>query len=106
MAKVIRPRGEDVRRFMLENVEKYPAGITTFTAKHFGITRQAAHRHLRNLVEEKALNFTGTTSDRVYRLCPLLQWQKSFVIQPGLEEHVVWEQEIEPIVGKLPENVV
>lgn len=106
MTTSIRPRGEDVRRFILGNVEKNPTGITTLTAQHFGISRQAAHRHLKNLVVEKALTSSGKTSDRLYKLSALLEWQETYEIKPGLAEDIVWTKDIDPIVGIFPENVV
>jgi len=106
MTTLIRPRGEDVRRFILGNVEKNPAGITTLTAQHFSISRQAAHRHLKNLVAENALTSSGKTSDRIYKLSALLEWQATYEINPTLAEDLVWTKDIEPIVGTFSENVV
>jgi anti-sigma regulatory factor (Ser/Thr protein kinase) len=106
MTERIQERGSHVRRYILENVEKNPGGITTQTAKHFSISRQAAHRHLRNLVKEKALTTVGTTRNIAYKICSQFEWQTSCKIVPGLAEHEVWEKHIEPIVAQFPSNVV
>ena len=106
MADRIRARGSTIRQFILENVEKNPSGITTQTAKHFSITRQAAHRHLKNLVAENALTTAGKTRDIVYKLAPLFEWKTSCKIVPGLAEHEVWDTHIEPVVKHFPDNVV
>jgi len=102
----VRARGQDIRQFILENVEKNSSGITTLTAKHFSITRQAAHRHLRNLIAEGALTASGKTRNLTYKLCPLLEWQHTYKLELGLAEDLVWTNDIEPIVGNFPENVV
>ncbi len=106
MVTRVRARGQDIRQFILENVEKNATGITTLASKHFSITRQAAHRHLRNLIAEGALTSSGITRNRVYRLCPLLEWQQTYTLAPGLAEDLVWTKDLESIVGNFPENVV
>jgi len=101
----VRARGEDIRRFILEHVEKHPNDVSKLTAQHFSITRQAVNKHLRRLVHEKSLTESGETRKRVYKLAPLLEWQHEYTIEPGLEEHVVWDQDISQVLGEQPENV-
>jgi uncharacterized protein DUF4325 len=102
----IRARGEDVRRFILEHVEKHPNDVSKVAANHFDITRQAVNKHLRRLVYEKCLTETGETRQRIYKLAPLLESRKVYVISPELEEHVLWDQDIAPTLGSMPENVM
>ena len=45
----VRGRGEKVRRFILNHVEKHPTDIAKLTAEHFEITRQAVNKHLQKL---------------------------------------------------------
>lgn len=106
MAVRIRARGEDIREFILEHVEKTPGGITTLAAKHFSITRQAAHRHVRNLISEGALQATGKTRNLTYKLCPLFEWRHTYKLEPGLAEDLAWTKDVEPLVGSFPENVL
>ena len=40
----IRARGEDIRKFILNNVEKHPGDISKVTSDHYGITRQAVNK--------------------------------------------------------------
>ncbi len=105
MAVRVRARGEGVRQFILENVEKHSGRITALTADRFSITRQAAHRHLRNLVSEGALAQKGKTRNRTYQLCPLLEHQQWFTFGPGIDEDFAWSQHVDPIIGNFPENV-
>ncbi len=102
----VRRRGEGVRQFILENVERHSHAMTALTSEKFNISRQAAHRHLKNLVSEGALAQKGHTRNRTYQLTPLLQHQESFTFAPGIDEDFAWAQHVEPIVGKFPENVV
>lgn len=103
---MVRARGEDVRRYILEHVEKHPADISRMTSDHFGISRQAVNKHLQKLTSEHALTETGKTRSRSYKLCPLLEWRGHYEINPDLAEDVVWRNEIAPVLGQLPDNVM
>lgn len=100
----VRVRGESVRRYIIENVEKYPKDISRRTAEKFGITRQAVNKHLRRLTDEKCLTEKGETRSRVYKLASISEWRKSYRID-GLQEDIVWRDDVAPALGELPENV-
>lgn len=101
----VRPRGEDIRRYILENVEKHSADIARKTADRFGITRQGVSKHLQRLVSEKALTHTGNTRSRSYKLSALVEWRGSYEIKEGIAEDVVWRADIAPVLGEMPDNV-
>jgi anti-sigma regulatory factor (Ser/Thr protein kinase) len=100
----VRERGEHIRRFILEHLERHPRDIGRITAEHFAITRQAVNKHLRRLAGEGCLTETGNTRSRTYKLAPLSTWQRAYAIVPGLEEDVVWTNDVRPVLGPLPEN--
>lgn len=102
----VRARGEDVRRYIIDNVDKNHANISKITAEHFKITRQAVNKHLQRLTEEKILTETGNTRSRSYKLCPLVEWRKDYVITPEIAEDVVWTDDIRPVLGQIPDNVM
>ncbi len=102
----IRARGEDIRRFILEQVEKSPSDISKVTAAKYKITRQAVNKHLRRLRMEGALIRSGKTRAMVYRLAHLSEWREIYDIQPGLAEDVVWTRDIKGDLGVLPDNVL
>jgi len=58
------------------------------------------------LIAEGALTPSGKTRNRVYKLCPLADWQQTYDLKSGLAEDLVWTNDVEPIVGQFPENVV
>ncbi len=101
----VNSRGEDIRRYILDHVESHPADIAKVTAEHFGITRQAANKHLKRLAAEKALMESGKTKGKVYSLCPLSEWEKVYTLDSTLAEDIVWREDIIPVLGKLPDNV-
>lgn len=102
----VRSRGENIRRFIIQHVEKYPDQIAGVTAKKFNISRQAIYKHIKKLTEEKALIAEGSTRNRSYKLYPLVQWRKIYKPHDELAEDIVWRLDIEPQIGKMPENVV
>lgn len=105
MAK-IRTRGEDIRRFILNQVEKHPADICKIAAKHFRITRQAVNKHLQKLTAERALSESGHTKSRIYKLSPISEWRQTYQLSPQLAEDIVWRTDIQAILGTMPSNVL
>jgi len=102
----IRARGEDVRRFILEHLEKHPNDLAKVTAEHFGITRQAVHKHLQRLRLEHAILESGKTRNRIYKLAPLLEWRENYEITPELAEDRVWRDNVSRTLGDMPDNVL
>jgi predicted transcriptional regulator len=60
----VRARGEEVRGFILANIERNPGDIARLVTEQFDINRQAANKHLKNLVAEGALLAEGRTQYR------------------------------------------
>lgn len=101
----VRKRGEQIRQFVLENVEDHPSDIAALAAQEFDITRQAVNKHIKRLVEQKALLVKGTTNGRSYYLHPQIEWSKKYPLSASLEEYIVWHSDIKPLLTNLPDNV-
>ena len=101
----VRARGEDIRRFILENIEKHPSDVSKKTAEHFKITRQAVSKHLHRLISENALSQTGQTRNRSYKLAPIKEWKRKYQTSPELAEDLVWTNDLAPVFGEMPENI-
>ena len=104
MSKV-RRRGEQIRQFILENVEKHPKDVANLASHEFSISRQAVNKHIQRLVKQKSLVVSGSTRSRVYKLCPLEKWSKIYDLGSNLAEDIVWDSDIKPLTSDLPENV-
>lgn len=102
----VRARGEQIRRYVLEHVQAHPQEVGQLAAERFSISRQAINKHLQRLAKEGALSEKGKTRNRSYALAPLSEWRKQFALGPDLEEHILWQDDIGPVLGKLPENVL
>jgi STAS-like domain of unknown function (DUF4325) len=101
----VRARGEDIRRFIVENVDKHLGDIASLTANQFSISRQAVNKHLKNLTSEGALTASGRTRNRVYKLCAQLENRGAYKFAQGINEDIAWDRSIEPFVRNFPENV-
>jgi anti-sigma regulatory factor (Ser/Thr protein kinase)/biotin operon repressor len=101
----VRKRSEQIRQFILSNVEKHPRDVASLAAQEFSITRQAVNKHIQNLVEQKALIVRGSTRNKIYQLHPLIEWTKTYSLNNKLEEDIVWDSDIKPLVVELPDNV-
>ncbi len=102
----IRKRGQDIRQFILDNVEHHPKDIVALTSNAFGITRQAINKHIKRLVEQKALLVKGTTRSRHYILHPLVNWEHIYSLEGNLAEDIVWRNDISQFLNDLPDNVI
>jgi anti-sigma regulatory factor (Ser/Thr protein kinase) len=102
----VRARGEEIRCFILANIEKNSGDIAHLVGERFGISRQAANKHLKNLVAEGALLPEGKTRYRRYKLAALFEWPKLYTLGPGIEEDLVWSRDVSQVLGNLPKNVM
>lgn len=102
----IRKRGEEIRQFILDNVEHHPKDVVALTCNAFDISRQAVNKHIKRLVEQKALLIRGSTRSRHYILHPLVKWEHIYSLDGTLAEDVVWRNDISEFVSDLPDNVI
>lgn len=95
---------EQIRNFIIENVQANQTSIARITAEFFGISVQAVNAHLKALLQSGVLTADGNTKARKYGLAT-----KSAVfryeITPGLSEDKVWTTDIESYVSSFPDNV-
>lgn len=102
----LRKRGEQIRQFVLDNIETHPKDVASLTAEVFKITRQAVNKHIKILLEQKAILERGSTRNKHYLLHPLETWENIYKLDAHLEEHIVWNNDIIPRLDNLPTNVM
>ena len=98
------PRGQEIRRFILERVDQHPHDIARLTAKQFGVTRQAVNLHLQRLLTDSDLVRKGKTRRTRFFLALKKTWQKSYPRQQS--ESYVWENDVLPQISDSPENAL
>lgn len=91
--------------FILGQVGDHPADIARVTAAHFGISRQAANKHLSRLVAEGKLAAEGSTRSRSYKVRPRVD-EIEMAVTKDLREDRVWRERVGPLLKDLPKNVV
>lgn len=101
----IRKRGENIRQFILDNVEHNPKNIVALTSSAYDISRQAVNKHIKRLVEQNSLLERGATRNKHYILHPLVKWEHIYTLEGSLAEDVVWRSDISEFINDLPDNV-
>lgn len=85
---------KEIRDFILENLDTHESDISAMISEKFVISRQAANRHIRNLVQSGALEASGGRRNRRYRLKPLLTKTFTFKLENDLKEDRIWAKDI------------
>jgi len=101
-----RKQSEEIRDSILKNIEEHPQDIASFTAGKFGISRQAVHRHIRQLINDGLITVQGATRDRKYELKPLVDFQQVLPLNADLREDKVWREHLRPRLEGVPPNVL
>jgi DNA-binding MarR family transcriptional regulator len=98
------PEPSPLRQRALHLIAVDGRDVAARLAAEFGVSRQAVARHLKALVAEGAVEASGATRARVYRLRPLEEARRSYA-RSGLREDLVWQEVFAPVVASLAENV-
>lgn len=102
--KDMREKTSEIRNFMLSMCRSKARNVATKTARHFGISKQAASRHLHALEENGMVSSSGRGNTKASWIIPLIEKSWEFSLA-GLREDVVWLENIAPLLANLPENV-
>ena len=98
-------QAEEIRKFIVENIDKHPADIGRLVALRFRLSRQTAVTRLARLNKEGIIEIAGRTKGRRYSLKEN-EWYFPLAVSPALEEDVVWRENLLPELRDLPENVL
>lgn len=100
----MRQKTSEIRNFMLRLCSNKTRNVATETARHFGISKQAASRHLQALEGNGMIRSSGRGNVKASWLIPLVQKLWEFPLD-GLREDIVWKEKLAPLLSDLPENV-
>ncbi len=84
-------QAEEIRAFILENIQNHPKDIVAVTAGKFSVSRTTVHRHLNRLIKANKIVKSGTTKRVIYSLAGARNKEIAVKIAPGVEEHKIWE---------------
>lgn len=99
-------RADEIRKFILENVDSNPNGIATQTAKKFRISRPGVHRHINSLLESGHLAKIGHR--RKTRYARTTERQQIWVVKRSEIKSApeVWEQTCAKKLRVFKSNVI
>ena len=98
-------RTQEIRNFIIQNVNRFPNDIAKRTSDEYSISRQAVNQHLNKLIDDQVLESEGVTKNRTYRL-RAVSWQKCYQLDSQLAEDVVWRNDIEVLLDDMPVNAL
>jgi anti-sigma regulatory factor (Ser/Thr protein kinase) len=97
---------EEIRRFIIENVSHHSTDIVSQTCSKFNISRQSTNRYLKQLMAENVLEAIGATRQRKYNLKTILETEFCFFVTPGLNEDMVWRDNVRPLLANISKNIL
>jgi hypothetical protein len=93
-----RTRTHAIHEFILEHVAGDPKGVARRVVQAYGISRQAANRHLDAMVDAGLLEQTGHTRAREYRLRRASALTRELRVTPVLNPDRVFDDHVAPIL--------
>lgn len=96
----------EIRDYILNQVSEHPSDIATISAKRFGVSRQTIVNYLTKLIHDGLIVATGKTRARQYQLKNFIENNVRIEIVPGLEEDIIWRENILPFMSNVIPNVV
>ncbi len=100
-----REKTRQIERYIAKRILDDSRGVTRATAEAFGISRQAAHRHIQGMIQEGLVAQDGVTKGREYHLLPLRSLDERFPLTDNPQEDIVWRQHVAALLSETPENV-
>ena len=101
-----RHQPHEIRSFIMRSVKEHPRDVTMIAAEHFGLTRQAILRHVRQLLRLGILEATGRTRNISYAPKKIAGESRPFPIGPDTTEDRVWREFVARVMASAPENLV
>lgn len=99
-------RSQEIRDFIIYNIEEHPVDIGRVTAEKFGLSRVAVANRLRSLIKEGILTAKGETKARKYSLKWLAHEAKTIILSPDTGEYEVWTDIVKPHLVGVKDNIL
>ena len=96
---------EQIKKFLLDNLTTHQKDIINTAINRFGVSRQAIHKHMNSLINDKKVIGHGTTKGRYYELIPSVNYSKTFDIQINNNNEKLITEHFIPHFSDLPKNI-
>ena len=94
-----------IKTFILENITRNEKNIIQAAIEHFGVSRQAIHKHMNSLIDDKKVIAYGTTKARQYQLNPIVNLNKTINISSNNSSESIMKNYIAPHLTFLEKNI-
>lgn len=101
----IHDSSEIIRDFVIKKIRNQKKDITKIISERFNISRQAAHRHIKKMVDEGLISQTGNTKARVYEIKQILKKEFVYQIKTSTDEDKVWREDFADLLRNISKNV-
>lgn len=101
-----RKPNQDIRNFILANIEAYPASVASMTAEKFNVSRTTISRYFSELVREGIITAQGNTRSRKYYIANIVD--KTFHLERNgfWNEDTVWREHLRPLFDGVRSNII
>jgi anti-sigma regulatory factor (Ser/Thr protein kinase) len=106
MGAIMNNRGEEIRTFLIQQIQNGSPSLVRDASQKFKISRQAVNRYLKQLAEEGIIISKGITKNRKYQLKNLASYSSVFKLSPGLQEDKIWRDEVLSLLDDVSSNVI
>ena len=96
---------EKIKNFILNNLTKHEKNIVQVAISKFGVSRQAVHRHMTSLIDQKKIIAHGYTKGRYYKLIPVVNFNKTIDTKSAGQTHEIPRKFILPHLKTLKANI-
>jgi len=94
-----------IKQFILNNIPLHQKDIIYTAVNQFGISRQAALKHMNALIDNNMVMAYGKTRDRRYKLIPQVNYNKIIPIDSDFILHDVLQENFLIHLESLPKNI-
>ncbi len=103
---MVKNQAEEIRSYLLAKIPVHPKNIVAKAAEAFACSRTTVHRHLNRLLRDGKIIKSGTTRQAHYFLKTEKNKKILVLLEPGVEEHKVWQENFMQDFETLPKNIL
>lgn len=103
---IYKSKSKDIQEFIVYNLQDHEKNIAKLVSEQFNVSRVTATKYLQRLIDDGLIEVEGKTKDRVYKLKPIADKTITLTVTPQLDEDIVWNREVRPLLSGLKENVL